>query len=174
MLYGWGDLERAAPLFERASEVDRNDYQSPIILASVYLGLGRPTDALGAARQGLQIAQAQLQLNPGNLRALYMSAQALAVLGEDQHAIELAGRARELDGDRTGLVLVNVAEVLAILGKRDEAIACLELGVTRGFRREAAIRFDPFLATLRDDPRFPGLLDRMRQESNLEPPLPQE
>jgi serine/threonine protein kinase/Flp pilus assembly protein TadD len=170
MLYGWGDLERAAALFERASEVDRNDYQSPIILASVYQGLGRPTKALGAARRGLQIAQSQLQLNPGDLRALYMSAQGLAVLGEDQQAIELARRARELDGDRTGLVLVNVAEVLAILGKRDEAIACLELAVTRGFRREAAIRFDPFLTALRDDPRFPGLLGRMRRESSLAPP----
>ena len=164
MLYGWGDLERAAALFERASEIDRNDYQSPIILASVYLGLGRPSEALDAARRGLQIARAQLQLNPGDLRALYMSAQALAVLGEDRHAIELAGRARELDDDRTGLVLVNVAEALAILGKRDEAIACLELGVTRGFRREAAIRFDPFLAALRDDPRFPALLDRMKRQ----------
>ena len=109
MLYGWGDLERAAALFERASEVDRNDYQSPIILASVYLGLGRPADALGAARRGLQIARARLQLHPGNLRALYMSAQALAVLGENQEAIDLAQRARELDGDRTGLVLDNVA-----------------------------------------------------------------
>jgi serine/threonine protein kinase/tetratricopeptide (TPR) repeat protein len=174
MLYGWGDLERAAALFERASEVDRNDYQSPIILASVYLGLGRRTDALAAATRGVQIARAQLQLNPGDLRALYMSAQALAVVGEDQHASELARRARELDGDRTGLVLINVAEALAMLGKRDEAIACLALGVARGFRRETAIRFDPFLATLRDDSRFLGLLDRMRRESNLEPPLSQE
>lgn len=173
MLYGWGDLERAAELFERASEVDGNDYQAPIILASVYLGLGRPTHAHGAARRGLQLARAQLQLNPGDLRALYMSAQALAVLGEEQQGIELARRARELDGDRTGLVLVNVADVLAILGRRDEAIACLELGVTRGFRRETAIRFDPFLAALRDDPRFLGLLDRMRRES-MEPPLSQE
>jgi len=169
MLYGWGDLERAAELFERASEVDGNDYQAPIILASVYLGLGRPTDAHGAARRGLQLARAQLQLNPGDLRALYMSAQALAVLGEDQQAIELARRARELDGDSTGLVLVNVADVLAILGRRDEAIACLDLGVTRGFRRETAVRFDPFLAMLRDDPCFPGLLDRMRRESGMEP-----
>jgi serine/threonine protein kinase/tetratricopeptide (TPR) repeat protein len=170
MLYGWGDLERAAALFERASEVDPNDYQSPILLSSVYLGLGRPADALGAAKRGQPIARAQLQLNPGDLRALYMSAQALAVLGEDQQALELARRARELDGDRTGLVLDNVAAVFGILGRRDEAIACLELAVTRGFRREAAIRFDPFLASLRDDPRFLGLLDRMRRESSVEPP----
>jgi serine/threonine protein kinase/Tfp pilus assembly protein PilF len=169
MLYGLGDLERAATLFERASEVDRNDYQSPIILSSAYLGLGRAADALGVARRGLQIARAQLQLNPGDLRALYMSAQALAVLGENQQALELAGRARELDGDRSGLVLDNVAAVLAILGRRDEAIACLELAVARGFRRETAIRFDPFLASLRDDPRFLALLDRMRREYNIEP-----
>jgi hypothetical protein len=34
--------------------------------------------------------------------------------------------------------------------------------------RVTAIRFDPFPATLRDDPRFLGLFDRMRRESNRE------
>jgi len=40
-----------------------------------------------------------------------------------------------------------------------------------GARRRIATapaRFDPFLATLRDDPRFLGLFDRMRRESNRE------
>jgi hypothetical protein len=54
--------------------------------------------------------------------------------------------------------------------------ACLEespvtgdlTGRTIAKYRVTTIRFDPFPATLRDDPRFLGLLDRMRRESNRE------
>ena len=164
MLYGWGDLERAATLFERAAEVDSNDYQSLVILASVYHGLDRPADARDAARRGVQLAESRLRVNPGDLRALYLGAEALVVLGDEERAVRMAERARELDGGRTSLVFYNVAAVLAMIGRRSEAIDHLEKAVAKGHGRANAFRFDPFLIGLRDQPRFQELLERMEPE----------
>jgi serine/threonine protein kinase/tetratricopeptide (TPR) repeat protein len=169
MLYGWGDLERAAELFRHASEIDGNDYQSLVILASVQHGLSQTEAARKAARRGLELAQRQLGVSPGDLRATYLSAEALVLLGEEKRALQMAERALDLDGGKTSLVLYNVASVMAMLGCLDEAIDLLEKAVDRGHGRADAFRFDPLLVNLRDDPRLHDLLARMNGRDDAGP-----
>jgi adenylate cyclase len=48
-----GALEKALELFEKASKVDPDDYQSPLIAAPVYRKLGYEAEALEAERRGV-------------------------------------------------------------------------------------------------------------------------
>lgn len=57
-----------------------------------------------------------------------------------------------------------VAETQAAIGDTNEALRWLERAVERGlFNYPLLARDDPFLAPLRDEPRFVGLLDRVRK-----------
>src|SRR5438309_9890698 len=47
-----GKIERAAALFERASEIKPDDYQSVCLLIQIYRSLGREEDSKKAARKG--------------------------------------------------------------------------------------------------------------------------
>ena len=92
--YSRGLLEDAVYWFRRASEVRPEDYQAPTLLASALGGLGRKEESDDAFRLVLDLAKAHLRLYPGDARALYFSALALAQLGDRQEeSLEFAERA---------------------------------------------------------------------------------
>jgi hypothetical protein len=47
------------------------------------------------------------------------------------------------------------------MGKKEEAIACLERTFARGFGKRDWIEHDPDYDSLRDDPRFQAMLDKL-------------
>jgi hypothetical protein len=53
--------------------------------------------------------------------------------------------------------------VLALLGRRAEALTALERDVALGDRDHTYLSGDPWFAALRDEPRFKALLTRMRR-----------
>lgn len=55
----------------------------------------------------------------------------------------------------------NLACSLALLAQRDAAFEALEQALSLGYRDAAALQEDPDLASLRADPRFQSLLERM-------------
>jgi TolB-like protein len=56
---------------------------------------------------------------------------------------------------------LDAASIHAVRGHHDEALRELERAYALGFRGDFVLRFDPFFASLRDDPRFQALLERM-------------
>jgi adenylate cyclase len=156
--YARGNLEQAVDWFQRAMDARPEDYQAPTLLASALAGLGREAEATDAYRTSLDRAQKHLELDPGDTRALYFSAIALAQLGErPEQSLEWAERALAMDPAEPQ-VLYNVGCAFALLGYPDKAIACLAATIAHGGWWRTWMRNDPDLVTLKDDPRFQGLV----------------
>ncbi|MEP7175945.1 MAG: protein kinase [Gemmatimonadales bacterium] len=155
-----GNLEEAAKWFERAHETRPEDYQSVILLGSVYSALGHRADAEAAFRRGLAVAEQRLELYPDDARAWYLGAGALIHLGQADRGREWLSRALELDpGD--AILLYNVACTYTQLGDVDTAIDCLERAV-ESFINWDWLEHDSDLDPLRQHPRFQDLLARRR------------
>ena len=146
--------------YQAASRIRPEDYQTPLLVVPSLRSLGRVADAEATQRRGVHLAEKHLELNPDDARALYLSAGALMQLGEPARALDWASRALALDPEDSG-VLYNVACVYALGGQTDEAIACLEKAVQNGFGHRAWLENDSDFDSLRGDPRFVTLLERL-------------
>jgi TolB-like protein len=83
-----GDLTRALKLFERASLVRPEDFQSVLLQAQLYTSLNQEDRATEVTREGIKRVRAVLDLNPDDNRALNMGAFALLQLGQEEEARE--------------------------------------------------------------------------------------
>jgi len=155
-----GRLEDAVRHYEAASRVRPEDYQAVLLMQGPLHSLGRSEDAKAALRHGLQVAEKHLELNPDDARALYLGAGALVQLGERDRALEWAKRAHAIDPEDSA-VLYNVACVFALAGLTDDALACLDKAVQNGFGHREWFDNDSDLASLRDDPRFQALRQKL-------------
>ncbi len=155
-----GKYENAVRHFEEASRVRPEDYQTLMLASLPYSRLGRASDAEGALRRGLQVIEKHLELNPDDVRALYLGGIALVAIGDHVRALEWAGRALSLDPEDSG-VLYNVACVYSLEGKTDEALTCLDKAVRNGFGHREWLENDSDLDPLRGDSRFEALLKRV-------------
>ena len=159
--YVQGKFEDAVVWFEQASRVSPEDYQAPMLLASVLNGQGLKAEAHAAYRRGLAAAEKHLRLHPSDARALYFGANALSQLDEREKSMEWAERALQLEGEEPQ-VLYNVACVYALLGETDKAVTCLEQSTTHGWAQREWMEHDPDLASLREYPRFRALMGSHR------------
>ena len=155
--YAQGRLEEAVDWFAKASHVNPEDYQAPMLMASALHGLGRQESARQAYDRGLAAAQKHLLLNPEDARALYFGANALSQIGDKERSLEWAARAQQVEPDEPQ-VLYNVACVFALLGENARAIDCLQRSTTHGWVQKEWMAHDPDLAGLRSDPRFQKLV----------------
>jgi non-specific serine/threonine protein kinase len=152
-----GDLTRAAELYEQASRLNPDDYQAVSLLVAVYHGLGREAEAAAAERRALQLTEKHIEIHPDDPRALYLGAGILVRMGDHKRGFDWARRALEIDPDETS-ILYNVACVYSLLGRTEEAIACLEKVMEHGtFYKNWATK-DSDLDSVRSDPRFQALL----------------
>jgi len=155
-----GDFEKAARLFVQASEVSPADYEPLLYLSMAYSAMSRKNDETEVRRRALQLIQQHLQMNPDDARARYLGAVTFASLGEKGKAIQWADMALSAGQDEPN-VLYNVACTFAQVGEPDRAMDLLEQAAKLGWGDRAWIENDPDLASLRDNPRFRKLLDRM-------------
>lgn len=155
-----GNYEKAARLFIQASEVNAADYQSPSFLALAYTALGRSGDAKTARLRTIELIERHLDMNPDDTRALYIGAANLSSLGDSPRAMDWAGRAFEA-GRNEPMVLYNVACTYALLGESERALKLLEKAINLGWGDRAWLETDSDLDSLRSNPRFQSLLDRI-------------
>jgi serine/threonine protein kinase/Flp pilus assembly protein TadD len=155
-----GNLEEAAKLFEQAAAVRTEDYQAPGLAALCYSGLGREAESRGAYERCLRAVARHIELNPDDPRAHYLGAVAWCRLGEVEKGLEWGDRALVLDPEDAG-VLYNVACLNAVGGRAEEALNYLERAAQNGFGHREWIEHDPDLESLRSNPRYQALLNRL-------------
>ncbi|WP_430699097.1 TPR end-of-group domain-containing protein [Mesorhizobium dulcispinae] len=157
--FAQGKLETAATHWERAAEIDPNDYQSSMLLMQVYRSLGRYVDRLETARRAIERAERQLARNPENARPAYLGANALLGLGEFDRAKEWAARAQAIDPDDV-LTQYNLACFHCMLGDCDRAFDLLERVMPRAnHEMKAWVLHDSDFDLLHNDPRWQKVLD---------------
>jgi serine/threonine protein kinase/Flp pilus assembly protein TadD len=155
-----GRLEDAVRQYEEASRVRPEDYQALLLIQSPLHGLGRHDDAKEALQRGLVVAEKHLELNPDDARALCLGGQALMQLDEPERALEWAQRAHKIDPTDSG-ILYNVACVYALGGMTHQALDCLEQAIQNGFGHREWLDHDTDLDSLREDPRFETLRQKL-------------
>ena len=99
-------------------------------------------------------------LDKDEARALYMGANGLVGLGEPERALEWLDRARRLESDDP-MMLYNAGCIYALIGKRDDAVECLEKAVAGGLRQKGWFEHDSDLDNVRNHPRFVALRDQL-------------
>ncbi|HEY7862894.1 MAG TPA: protein kinase [Thermoanaerobaculia bacterium] len=155
-----GRREEAARYFERAAAVRPEEYQCKFLAGQTYEELGRREEMLSACQRGLDAARKNLELNPDDVRALYLGASALRRIGRSEEGLEWSRRVRELEPENP-TVWYATACFLSQIGDKDGALASLEHAISHDFGQRAWIERDPDLASLRGDPRFEAILARM-------------
>jgi non-specific serine/threonine protein kinase len=155
-----GRLEKAARLFERAIEVRPEDYQAALLLPQVYHALGQEERFRQSGRRGLEIVERHLQLNPDDVRALYLASGRWVQAGDRERGLSLARQAIDLEPEEP-TVLFNAACTFAQAGALDEAIDHLDKALLHGFGHRRWIEHDSDLDPLRDHPRFPKVMERL-------------
>ncbi len=159
-----GQLERAAELYERAGALRPEDYQSPLLAGQVHADLDRPERAEAARRRGLLVAERRLALQPDDVRALYMGANALVALDERDRGLEWAQRALALDPE-DAMLLYNLACIHALAGRPGEALDFLERSVRAGMNRLGWVRHDSNLDAIRGEARFAAVLLELERDA---------
>jgi len=158
-----GDVDKAMKLYEEASALRPEDYQSPLLLGQLYEDHRQPVKAEASRRRGLKAAEARLALHPDDVRALYMGAHALVGLGERERGLEWAQRAFELDpGD--AMLLYNLACIYAMAGRGEEALDFLERSARAGMNRPAWLRNDSNLDSIRGHARFEAVVRQLEAQ----------
>jgi serine/threonine protein kinase/Flp pilus assembly protein TadD len=162
-----GRLKEASRLFEQACKVRPDDCQSPSLLANTFDGLGASPAVVEAAhRRAVQVIEKHLDMHPDDVRALYLGAQNLCRLGQHERGLEWAKRALAIDPEDSA-VCYNVACIFSILGQTDEAIEYLEKAIACGFGDHDIIRNDPYLNSIRGNPRFVALDKKLDRSANM-------
>jgi tetratricopeptide (TPR) repeat protein len=145
-------------MFDRASSLRPEDYQSAHFAGQAYNALGRDEDKAAQLRRGLKLMESSLELNPDDARAANLAAGVFAVLGEEENAIKYGERSLAIDPEDP-MLLYNVACMYSSLGRKEQAISCLERAVDKGFGHREWIDNDPDLAPLRDLPKYQAIVD---------------
>jgi Flp pilus assembly protein TadD len=155
-----GKLEEAVSHYRDAWRVRPEDYQAILLSTDALAKLGWDDEAMKAARQGIQVADAHLELNPDDARAWLLSGAALMRLGQREQALERARRAFAIDPEDAG-VLYNAACIYALAGSSNEAIDHLDKAIQNGFGQREWLENDSALDSIRGEPRFQALLRKL-------------
>lgn len=159
LCFSRGQIRQSADLFQKASEVRREDFQSALLQAQSLRVLGE--DYQSSLREGIERARKQLELNPNDRRALSLTSSYFVDVGEREEGMKWITKALELYPDDTG-VLVNAACMYATDGNKEMALQLLEKVFGKGFGKKDWIEHDPDYDSLRDEPRFKALLNKLK------------
>ena len=155
-----GDHARAAVLFERAAELQPDDFRALGLAAQCYRSLARDEQAR-TARRCLERIEGELAIHADDAKALAFGAAILVDLGEAERALDWAERAAKIDPDDL-ITNYNLACAWIALGRQDEALTRLEklFSVPHDARRLHLdwMRHDLALDPLRNHPRYLALV----------------
>jgi adenylate cyclase len=149
-----GDLERALRLFDRASRVRSEDYQSVLLQAQLYTSLNRKDKALEVTREGIERVRAMLEIDPNDNRALNMGAFALLRLGKGEEATKWMWTSLK-NAPMDSIIQYNGACFYSLAGDVVHALDCLEHCLIKvGNISREWLDHDSDMDNIRNHPRF--------------------
>jgi len=153
-----GELERALALFDRASRVRPEDFQSVLLQAQLYTSLGKKGNALEVTREGIERVRTTLELNPDDNRALNMGAFALLRLGQTEEAREWMSTSMK-NAPMDSIIQYNGACFFSLAGDVEHALDCLENCLIKvgNISREWLIH-DSDMDNIRSHPRYEAII----------------
>lgn len=165
--FSHGDYARAAELFQQAFRIRPDDYSVLALAVSAVDSMGDRAAADAIARRALDGLLRQCELEPDNVRALYLSAGLMQRLGSGGDGLAQAEKALRLRPDDFS-TLYNVACVYSIAGNVERALDLLEKAIHNGGGNLGWIVNDADLAPLRSSPRFQTLIGSLRDKPAAE------
>jgi serine/threonine protein kinase/tetratricopeptide (TPR) repeat protein len=144
------------PAARRAIEMAPDPSMLHLLSAWWIAQAGLPAEACGVlARVGSAMGE-----TPGGWWARFLKA---ALEGETQKALAFITPEFEQALRRNEFAALAVGEGFALLGRTEEALPWLRAAIDRGFiNYPYFIEHDPFLRTIRDDPRFVELMNEAK------------
>jgi TolB-like protein/Flp pilus assembly protein TadD len=155
--FSQGQFEKAAELFGQASQANPADFQALSLRGLCFRALNRESEAHETFQQALRRIDNHLQLNPDDVRAVYMKSGSFASLGDYAQALEWSDRALSMDPEEPS-VLYNVACNYALINETEKSLDCIEKAFDKGFGHKEWMEHDPDFATLKNHPRFKALM----------------
>ena len=163
-VFAMGRIEQAVTLYETADRLQPDDYQVLSMLFGALRKLGRTADLQSVGARAMRAIERQLEVDPHDGRALQLGAVTAANLGIPGKARELAERALLARPNEFGTAY-NLACAAAVMGDNDRALELLNQAVNFGRGNLGWIEHDPDFDTLRGDPRFETIVNRVRAAS---------
>jgi len=153
-----GDTPRALKLFDCASKVRPEDYQSVLLQTQLYISQGREDKAIEVTREGIKRARATLAINPNDNRALNLGAFALLRLGELDEAGKWMSRSLE-SAPMDSIIQYNGACFYSLAGEVEQALDCLENCLIKvgNINREWVVH-DSDIDNIRSHPRYEEII----------------
>jgi non-specific serine/threonine protein kinase len=148
-----GRHEEAAQLAESAMEIVSNDYNALIPLINSLERLGRIADAERLRAREREVLAEQLQRFPDDVRARILLACDLAILGQQDEAVQhikIAMAMRPTDAN----ILYNAACAYGVMRMKRESLEAFGRCVRAGYHNAGWATKDPDLQILHDDPEF--------------------
>lgn len=155
--FSQGLYEKAAELFLKASQASPADFQAISLRGLCFRALHREAEARATFQQTLRKIDDHLQLNPDDVRAVYMKSGSFISLGDRAQGIEWSDRALSMDPEEPS-VLYNVACNYALLNETEKALDCLERAFDKGFGHIEWMEHDPDFLSIKHHPRFKALM----------------
>ncbi len=163
-----GRHAEAAQLAESAMEIVINDYNALIPLINSLEILGRIADAERLRTREREVLVEQLQRFPDDVRARILLACDLAILGQQDEAVQhikIAVAMRPTDAN----ILYNAACTYGVLKMKKQALDAFRKCVVAGYHNARWATQDPDLAVLQDDPEFVKLVATDEHQSKASP-----
>jgi serine/threonine protein kinase/TolB-like protein/Tfp pilus assembly protein PilF len=154
MLYFARQYDRGVEQLRKTLELDPNFFAAHDMLGMIYT-------RKGMVQQGVDEIKKAISLSGGDPNIKGELGNAYAVAGRRKQALEILDELSALS-KRSYFSSCFIASIYAGLGDRDHAFARLEKAYTERDTWLSFLKVDPAFDPLRSDPRFQGLLRRMK------------
>lgn len=149
--------EDAIDCFRQAMDCGHDTFDAHYCLAGVYKSLAKPADAERHCRRAIE-------LNARFAPAYILLGALLKAPDRLDESVAACKKAVLLDPECTA-AYYDLACYYSLLGKRDQALASMEMALCKGFTDFAWAMKDPDLETLRGYPEFLLLIKNYRPQS---------
>lgn len=148
-----------------------SDWHNPLMLVTCHRSTGNKAELNKAARISFDRAEKAIAKEPTNGGALAAGANALAILGDKDRALEWVRRALLLDPDNNIMRYNLGCMLIQEIGAVDEALKTFEPFFQRlnSSTHMRHIEVDPDVDPIRDDPRFKEMLAAAKERLGMTP-----
>jgi arylsulfatase A-like enzyme/Tfp pilus assembly protein PilF len=150
-----GDDKSAEEWYQKAIAADPGFPLARRRFGDLHYEAGRYADALGFYEKALEVS-------PHDFRAAIQAGNSARRLKDPEKAASYFRRAAAMRPD-SWVPSYNLACLFAVDGRTKDALAALEVAVSKGLNLPRLLAGDPDLASLRDEPGFRQMADRVRR-----------